>query len=126
MGFDPSVDYPLGARPDLVSTPGGHALDEVTLDAVRDGRIGADELLVPPDQGLGLVAMDGPNDPEPSLVVEAGRVVEIDGRREADFDVIDHFLARHGIDGDSAAEAQALTDDEIARRLVDVDTPRDE
>ena len=32
---------------------------------------------------LGLVAMDGPNDPAPSLVVEDGRVVELDGRREA-------------------------------------------
>ena len=75
---------------------------------------------------LGLVAMDGPNDPEPSLVVDDGRVVEIDGRREPDFDVIDHFLARHGIDVDAAAEAQALTDGEIARRLVDVDVPRED
>ena len=45
MAFDPGADYPLGLkRPDLVSTPGGHALDEVTLDAVRDGRIGAEDL----------------------------------------------------------------------------------
>src|SRR6059058_6053353 len=49
MEFDPSVDYPLGGRPDLVSTPGGHALDEVTLDAVRDGRIGAEELRATPE-----------------------------------------------------------------------------
>jgi propanediol dehydratase large subunit len=83
-------------------------------------------VLVSPYPELGLVAMDGPNDPEPTLVVEDGRVVEIDGRREQDFDVIDHFLARHGIDPDAAAEAKALTDDEFARRLVDVDTPREE
>lgn len=84
------------------------------------------ELLVSPYPELGLVAMDGPNDPEPSLVLEEGRVVEIDGRREPDFDVIDHFLARHGIDPEAAAEAATLTDDEIAHRLVDVDIPRDE
>jgi propanediol dehydratase large subunit len=84
------------------------------------------ELLVSPYPELGLVAMDGPNDPRPSLVVEDGRIVEIDGRREADFDVIDHFLARYGIDADAAAEAQALTDEEIAHRLVDVDIPRDD
>ena len=84
------------------------------------------ELLVAPYPELGLVAMDGPNDPEPSLVLENGRVVEIDGRREADFDVIDHFLAGHGIDPDAAAEARFLADEEIARRLVDVDTPRDD
>jgi propanediol dehydratase large subunit len=82
------------------------------------------EVLVSPLPELGLVAMDGPNDPEPSLVLEDGRVVEIDGRSEAEFDVIDHFVAGHGIDVEAAAEAQALTDDEIARRLVDVDCPR--
>jgi propanediol dehydratase small subunit len=50
MGFDPSADYPLGLRrPDLVSTPGGHGLDEVTLDAVRDGRIGPEDLRATPE-----------------------------------------------------------------------------
>jgi propanediol dehydratase small subunit len=50
MGFDPGADYPLGLkRPDLVSTPAGHALDEVTLDAVRDGRIGAEDLRATPE-----------------------------------------------------------------------------
>jgi len=83
-------------------------------------------VLVSPYPELGLVAMDGPNDPEPSLVVEDGRVVEIDGCREPDFDVIDCFLARHGIDVDAAAEAEALSDEGLARRLVDVDTLRDE
>jgi propanediol dehydratase small subunit len=38
MGFDPTVDYPLGSRrPDLVETPSGLALDEVTLEAARNG-----------------------------------------------------------------------------------------
>ncbi len=83
-------------------------------------------MLVTPYPELGLVAMDGPNDPEPSLVIEDGRVVEIDGRREADFDIVDLFLARHGIDLEAAAEAAALTDDELARRLVDVGCPRAE
>ena len=37
MAFDPRRDYPLGSeRPDLVSTPGGLALDELTLDATLD------------------------------------------------------------------------------------------
>jgi propanediol dehydratase small subunit len=36
MAFDPSSDYPLGAnRPDLVWTPGGIALDELSLDGER-------------------------------------------------------------------------------------------
>lgn len=49
MRFDPTRDYPLGERPDLVTTPGGHGLDEVTLAAVCEGRIGADELRATPE-----------------------------------------------------------------------------
>jgi propanediol dehydratase small subunit len=50
MEFDDKVDYPLGQkRPELVSTPGGHGLDDVTLAAVRDGTIGAGDLRATPD-----------------------------------------------------------------------------
>ena len=45
MAFDPSSDYPLGAkRPDLVRTPGGIALDELSLDGegVETGRAARD------------------------------------------------------------------------------------
>jgi propanediol dehydratase small subunit len=49
MAFDPRSDYPLGARrPDLVSTPGGVALGDVTLAAVRAGELGADEMRATP------------------------------------------------------------------------------
>src|SRR3954447_9924726 len=82
------------------------------------------ELLISPYPELGLVAMDGPNDPEPGLEVENGQVVSMDGRPGADFDVIDRFVARYGLDLDVAAEAAGLTDDQVARQLVDVDVPR--
>ena len=50
MAFDPTRDYPLGARrPDLVSTPRGTPLSEVTLEALRAGRIGADEIRATPE-----------------------------------------------------------------------------
>jgi propanediol dehydratase small subunit len=40
MAFDPVTDYPLGSRrPDLVRTPTGRALDEVTLAAAREGAL---------------------------------------------------------------------------------------
>ncbi len=84
------------------------------------------EVLISPHPELGLVAMNGPNDPEPSLQVVDGRVVELDGRPEAEFDVIDHFVARHGLDAAVAGEAMELSDSELARRLVDVDEPREE
>ena len=42
MAFDPIHDYPLGTRrPDLVTTPGGVPLADVTLDAIRAGTLGA-------------------------------------------------------------------------------------
>jgi propanediol dehydratase small subunit len=45
MHFDPTSDYPIGTkRPDLVSTPNGIPLADVTLDAVRSGRLDAGEM----------------------------------------------------------------------------------
>jgi len=50
VAFDPKSDYPLGTRrPDLVSTPGGIPLDEVTLEAVRTGAVGAGEMRATPE-----------------------------------------------------------------------------
>jgi propanediol dehydratase large subunit len=82
------------------------------------------EVLITPYPELGLVAMNGPNDPEPGLEVKDGRVVSLDGRGEAEFDAIDHFIARHGLDLDVARETTSLDDAELARRLVDLDVPR--
>ena len=49
MAFDPANDYPLGTRrPDLVSTPGGMPLGEVTLEALRAGELDAAEMRATP------------------------------------------------------------------------------
>ena len=45
MEFDPNRDYPLGVRrPDLVTTPEGTPLAEVTLEAARAGRLSGAEM----------------------------------------------------------------------------------
>ncbi len=50
MDFDPGTDYPLGARrPDLVATPAGRPLADVTLAAARAGEIGAGEMRATPE-----------------------------------------------------------------------------
>lgn len=50
MEFDPASDYPIGSRrPDLVATPAGTPLVELTLDALRAGRIAWDELRATPE-----------------------------------------------------------------------------
>jgi propanediol dehydratase large subunit len=78
------------------------------------------------DPGLGLVALRSPDDPEPSLVVAGGRVVELDGTAVGDFDSIDAFLAAHGLDLAVAEEAMSLPDTEFARLAVSPDVPRAE
>jgi propanediol dehydratase large subunit len=78
------------------------------------------------DPGLGLIALRSPNDPEPGLAIKDGRVTEMDGVAEADFDSIDAYIARHGLDLGVAGEAMSLPDTEFARRLVRPDVPRAE
>jgi propanediol dehydratase large subunit len=82
--------------------------------------------LVPEDPVLGLVAFSSPFDPEPSLRIEQGRVVELDGKPEEEFDLIDEFIARHGLDVNVAEEAMALDTVEFARIVVDPAVPRAE
>jgi len=56
VAFDPIRDYPLGTqRPDLVSTPGGIPLGDVTLESARSGALGAGEIRATP-KTLGLQA----------------------------------------------------------------------
>ncbi|MHB1818861.1 MAG: propanediol/glycerol family dehydratase large subunit [Streptosporangiaceae bacterium] len=78
------------------------------------------------DPGLGLVALASPGDPVPSLVITAGRVTELDGVAEADFDAIDAYIARHGLDLSVAPAAMALSDLAFARLLAHPDVPRAE
>jgi propanediol dehydratase large subunit len=74
----------------------------------------------------GLVAMESDFDPAPSVRVEGGRIVELDGRGRTDFDFLDTFIADHAIDVARAEEANAIPSVEIARMLVDPRVGRDE
>lgn len=50
MGLDPVSDYPLGSRrPDLVRTPSGVPLADVTLEALREGRLDASDIRATPE-----------------------------------------------------------------------------
>lgn len=50
MEFEPAADYPLGTRrPELVTTPSGLALDEVTLESLREGRLAWEDLRATPE-----------------------------------------------------------------------------
>ena len=69
---------------------------------------------------LGLIVMDSPGDPKPSLDIRDGRIVEMDGRVEAEFDAIDRFIAKYAIDLDQAPAAMEMESLDIARMFVDI------
>ncbi|GMO01033.1 propanediol/glycerol family dehydratase large subunit [Parageobacillus thermoglucosidasius] len=74
---------------------------------------------------VGLIAMNGPNDPKPSIKIENGVVVELDGKTRDQFDFIDYFIADYGINLDKAEEVMAMDSLELARMLVDINVPRE-
>lgn len=46
----------------------------------------------------GFIAMESPQDPKPSIRIENGKIVELDGKRREDFDLIDTFIANYALD----------------------------
>ncbi len=76
------------------------------------------ESLISPDPKLGLVTMESPNDPTPSLVLEDDVVIELDSKTAEHFDLIDRFVVAHGLDLQIAKTAMSLPDEELALMLV--------
>lgn len=72
----------------------------------------------------GFVAMMGPNDPKPSVKVENGKIVEMDGKKLEDFDLIDLYIARYGINVDNVEKVMNMDSTKIARMLVDPNVSR--
>ena len=73
---------------------------------------------------VGLIAMEGPNDPTPSIKLENGLVVELDGKTRKDFDMLDDFIADHGINLEKTEEVMAMDSLKLARMLVDINVTR--
>ncbi len=74
----------------------------------------------------GLIAMDSPFDPEPSVKVEKGIIVEMDGKSIDEFDSVDSFIAIYAIDVKNVEKYMAVDNWEIARMLVDINISRAE
>ena len=73
---------------------------------------------------VGLIAMEGPNDPTPSIKLENGLVVELDGKTRKDFDMLDYFIADHCINLEKTEEVMAMDSLKLARMLVDINVTR--
>ena len=75
---------------------------------------------------VGLIAVAAPADPKPSIKIENGLVVEMDGKKRADFDMLDTFIADYGIRLDNAEKVNATDSLELAQKMVDFRVPRSE
>ncbi|VFR99912.1 propanediol dehydratase large subunit [Salmonella enterica subsp. enterica serovar Typhimurium] len=53
----------------------------------------------------GFIAMESPNDPKPSIKIVNGAVTEAGRKPVSEFDLIDHFIARYGINLNRAEES---------------------
>lgn len=73
----------------------------------------------------GLIAMESPNDPKPSIKIENGKVVEMDSKKLADFDLIDYFIAKYGVDLSRAEEVMQMDSVKLANMLCDPNVPRE-
>jgi propanediol dehydratase large subunit/glycerol dehydratase large subunit len=75
---------------------------------------------------VGLIAMNSPYDPKPSIKIVNGLVTELDGRCREEFDMIDQFIADHAIDLANAEKVMAMDSKQLAKMLVDINVPRTE
>ncbi|WP_173917580.1 propanediol/glycerol family dehydratase large subunit [Halobacillus sp. Marseille-Q1614] len=75
---------------------------------------------------MGFVAMSSPNDPNPTIKVENGKIVELDEKKREDFDMLDQFIADYTIDPSAAEEVMMLDSVDIARKMVDINVSRSE
>ena len=74
----------------------------------------------------GFIAMESPQDPKPSIRIENGKIVELDGKRREDFDLIDTFIANYAIRLERAEEVMAMDSRKIANMILTPTVPRSE
>lgn len=75
---------------------------------------------------IGFVAYGACGDPSPSIKLENGVVIEMDGKSRADFDSIDYFIADYGLNKKTTEAVMAMDSRQLARMLVDINVSRDE
>lgn len=73
----------------------------------------------------GLVNMESPLNPVPSLKLVNGIVKEMDGKKRKDFDLIDHFIVKYALNLKMAPKAMALDSLRIAQMIIDINVPRE-
>ncbi|PKM94710.1 MAG: propanediol dehydratase [Firmicutes bacterium HGW-Firmicutes-1] len=75
---------------------------------------------------VGLIAMNSPYDPKPSVKVANGIIVELDGKKREDFDLLDTFIADYSINKENTEKVMAMDSLKLAHMLADINVGRDE
>ncbi len=82
------------------------------------------ETFVEPWAEAGLMVTDSPYDPQPTIQIENGQIVQMDGKARADFDALDIWIADHALNLAVIEEAMAMPAEQIAHMLVDINIPQ--
>ncbi len=82
------------------------------------------ETFIKPWPEAGLATTFSPLDPQPGIAIEDGLIVEMDGVRCDEFDLVERFIASRAIDVAVAPRAMAMRSCEIARMIVDINVSR--
>lgn len=70
--------------------------------------------------------MNSPYDPMPSIKIENGLIIEMDGKAFIDFDSLEIFIAKYGINVTLAEWAMSIPPSEIAKMIVDINVKRED
>lgn len=75
---------------------------------------------------MGFVAMTSPYDPKPSVKVQDGKIIELDGKKREEFDFLDQFIADYAINIERTERSMSVPSLDIARMIVDIHVSRKE
>jgi propanediol dehydratase large subunit len=73
---------------------------------------------------VGMIAMESPGDPQPSIKIANGKIMEMDGKARSEFDFIEQFIADYSINTAVAEKMMAIPSVDIARMICDINIPR--
>ena len=93
------------------------------FEALRNRPINKDGFVLEWEE-VGFIAMNSSQDPKPSIKIEGGKIVELDGKKREEFDSIDTFIANSGINIEKANVVMSMDSKKIANMLCDPNVSR--
>ena len=95
------------------------------FEALRNRPINKDGFVLEWEE-VGFIAMNSSQDPKPSIKIEDGKIVELDGKKREEFDSIDTFIANYGINIEKTKDVMAMASKKLSNLLCDPNVSRKE